>query len=1066
MLKNIIGFSLKNRMFVVAVALIVAAIGTYISTQMPMDVLPDLNRPTVVIMTEAHGMIPDDIEQQVTLPLERVLNGVPGVEKVRSTSGMGMSVVKVEFAWDTDIYRNRQIVAEKLQIAKAILPKNVIPQMAPISSVMGQIQLVGISSKSGKTSPEALRSLVDYQLKYEILSIPGVSKVIVAGGSPRQLQVLMDAEKLRSFSVTVEEVAEAVHASNMNESAGFLNIGTKAPLITVTGLLKSKEELEQAVVRPDPLRPVCISDVAEVKFGPAQIKTGEAGVDGKLGVIMVVLKQPGFDTMSLTEEIDKQLAAMQKDLSDDIIIDAHLFSQAEFIKRGLDNVFDAIRDGGIMVVLVLFIFLMNWRTSFITLTAIPLSIAVTAIIFKNAGLSINTMTLGGLAVAIGALVDDAIVGVENCFRRLRQNEKLPEKQRQSALNVVFEASCEVRNPILIGTLIVVIVYIPLFFLSGMPGKLFVPIGIAYIVSVMASLVVSLTVSVALCYYMLPGHLGKPGSQDTWIVRKLKIIVGKTISFSLDHAYSILLTLLFMVAVGVVLILNTGRNFLPAFNEGTAQVNVVLPPDTGLDTSVKFGRKAEEVFLSVKGVKHVSRRTGRAVGDEHAHGVNQSDCIITFDESSERPQKEIIEEIEAKLKKELPGVGIAVGQPLEHLISSMLSGTKRDVAIKIYGPGMEKLRSIAKEVEALAGHIEGIKDLAIEQQVLVPTVIVDPNREMLKRHGITVEQVNENVGLSLGSESISRMIKGRYSYPIVVRLRAEDRKNIKDVENIYLRNDKGELIRLKDVADLKMNLITNNIKHENIGRRIAVQHNISGRSLSEIVNDLNIALAPVRKRLAKEGTGYYIKIGGQYEAQKKANRKILILSIFSLAAMIFILYLHFKSINLSLQVLLQIPQAFTGAVAYIIISGQDMSIATLVGFIALGGIASRNAILLLDHYLHLALKEKIPFGKKMIIQAGQERMIPVLMTALTSGIALIPIAMSPNQPGKEILYPVATVIIGGLFSSTLLDFFATPATFWLFGRKSVERMIASSDVHIAEALTTHIEGELNKNTNEF
>lgn len=1059
MLKNIIAFSLKNRMFVVVTAFMVAIVGTYISTQMPKDVLPDLNRPTVVVMTEAHGMVPDDIEKLVTLPLEQVLNGVTGVERVRSSSGLGMSVIKVEFGWNTDIYRNRQIVAEKLQLAKSKLPPGVIPQMAPISSIMGQIQLVGVTSKSGKTSPEELRSLVDYQLKYELLSIPGVSKVIAAGGSPKQLQVIMDAEKLRSFGVTVEEVAEAVHGSNMNESAGFLNIGTKAPMITVNGLLKNKEELEQAVVLANPDRSVTIADVAEVKFGPAGIKTGEAGVDGEAGVIMIILKQPGFDTIKMTEKIDKTLNDMKAGLGEDIVIKPHLFSQAEFIHRGLDNVFEAVRDGGIMVCLVLFIFLMNWRTTFITLTAIPLSIAVTAIVFAIFGLSINTMTLGGLAVAIGALVDDAIVDVENCFRRLRQNRLLPEDKRKSPLVIVFDASCEVRNPIVIGTMLVVIVYIPLFFLSGMAGKLFVPIGIAYIISVSASLLISLTLTVSLCYYMLPNHLGKEGLKDTWAVRNLKIVAGAMISFSLKRAHLVLYSLVILVVIGVLALMNIGYNFLPSFNEGTAQINIVLPPDTGLDTSVEFGRKAEKVFKSIKGVKYVSRRTGRAEGDEHAHGVNQSDCIITFDESVDRSREEIIGEIRQKLKYELPGVGVAVGQPLEHLISSMLSGAKTDVAIKIYGENMEKLRSLAKEVEAAASHVNGVKDLMVEQQVLVPTISVVPNRELLKRHGLTVEQVNETVGLSLGSESVSRMIKGRYSFPIIVRLKPEDRKNMKDVENIYIRKENGDLIRLKDVADVKMSLISNNIKHENIGRRISVEFNVAERSLGEVVEDVDDAIAPIKERLADESQGYYIKISGQYEAQQEANRKILILSIFSLGAMIFILYLHFQSVNLSLQVLASIPMAFIGAAAYIILSRQTMSVATLVGLISLAGIASRNAILLLDHYLHLAMKENVPFGKELIIQGGKERMIPVVMTALTSGIALIPLALSPGEPGKEILYPVATVIIGGLLSSTLLNFVVSPAAFWVFGKKAVEHKIRTMNDEKEENLMHEMEDNL-------
>jgi len=1036
MLNKIIAFSLKNRLFVIIAALLIAFIGTYIARDMPIDVLPDLNRPTVVIMTEAHAMVAEDVERLVTTPLEQILNGATGVERVRSTSGPGLSVIKVEFGWGTDIYRNRQIIAEKMPLAKTRLPEEIEPIMSPISSIMGQTQFIGLSSKSGKMSLTEIRALADYRLKYDLLSVPGVSKVIVAGGSPKQLQVIIDADKMRSFNVTFSDIENAVKSSNQNSSGAFINIGTKAPSITVTGLLNNKEDLENAVVRADDLRPVRIKDIADVNFGPSAIKIGETGVNSKAGVVIIIMKQPGSDTVKLTKAVEKTLKEASDGMDSDLLINTNLFKQSDFIERAITNVMEAVRDGGIMVVIILFLFLMNWRTTFITLTAIPLSIAVTAIVFAAAGVSINTMTLGGLAVAIGALVDDAIVDVENVYRRLNQNSNKPENERTHPMKVVFDASSEVRQPIVIGTLLVMVVYTPLFFLTGMEGKLFTPIGIAYIVSVGASLLVSLTVTPALAYYLLPRQLQKHHGRDTFIVRKLKQITEKCIRISTRFAKTIVLLLVVATAGGVVLLLNAGSQFLPAFNEGVAQVNLVLPPDTGLQTSNAYGQRLEKLLNGVKGVKNVTRRTGRAEGDEHAEGVNASEVVITFDPEVNRDPEEVKQEIRDKVATEFPGVAMAIDQPLAHLLSAMLSGVKAQVAVKIFGPDLNQLRTYGKQVEALLKPINGVKDLMLEQQVLIPSVAIKPNREQLARHGLSVKDVGETVELSLGGEAVSKMIQGRYVYPVILRLKEENRQSLQDVENLYVRKHNGSLIRLKDIADVTLELTSNSIKHENVGRRIVVKHNVAGRSLGEVVTDVDKALDDIRGNLAP---GYSIKISGQFEAQQKASRRILWLSILSVLCMILILYMHFGNINFSLQVMTSIPMAFVGAVAYITITQQTMSVATLVGLISLGGIAARNAILLLDHYVDLLVDEKMPFSVDLIVKAGQERMIPVVMTALTSGIALIPLALAPGQPGKEILYPVATVIIGGLISCTLLDFIAWPAIFWLFGRKQAAKL---------------------------
>lgn len=1049
MLNKIIAFALKNRLLVVVFSLLLALSGTYVAKQMPIDVLPNLNRPMVVIMTEAHAMVPEDVETLVTTPLEQILNGATGVERVSSSSGLGLSVVKVEFGWDSDVYINRQIVAEKLVLAKSRLPEGVEPVMAPISSIMGQIQFIGLSSKTGKLSQEEIRSIADFQLKYDLLSIPGVSKVIVAGGGGKQLQIIMDSNKLRAFNVTAQEVANAVRLNNENKSGGFINLSTSAPVITVTGMLKNKDELANAVVRPDPLRPVRIKDIGEIKFGPSIIKIGDIGINGTPGVIMVIMKQPGFDTVKLTEKIDSTLKEKSGGLDPDLNVNPALFRQADFIHRAIDNVIEAVRDGGILVVIILFLFLMNWRTTFITLTAIPMSVAITALIFSAFGISINTMTLGGLAVAIGALVDDAIVDVENVYRRLNQNKNSTNKLHP--LQVIFRASSEVRKPIVIGTLLVIVVYIPLFFLSGMEGKLFVPIGIAYIVSVAASLLVSLTLTPALCFYLLPKNLAKHESGDTALVRKLKVVIGKCISLSINNAKLVLLTLAAATAGGVYLLLTSGSQFLPAFNEGVAQVNLVLPPETGLKTSNEYGTRLENLLKDIEGVKYVTRRTGRAEGDEHAEGVSTSEVIITFDPEINRDPEDIKAEIRKKFSIEFPGVAMAIDQPLAHLLSAMLSGIKAQVAVKVFGPDMDTLRSLSKEIEATLQKVDGVKDLMVEQQVLIPNVVIKPNRENLARHGLSVDDVGEMIELSLGGEEVSRLVQGRYVYPIVLRLEEKDRQDLNQLKNLYVRKHDGTLIRLKDVADVKVEMTSNSIKHENVGRRVVVQHNIAGRSLGEVVNDVNFALDPIRKKL-QGMKGYSLKLSGQFEAQEAATKRILILSLLSLLAMVLILYSHFGSLNLSIQVLASIPMAFIGAVIYIKLSSQDVSVATLVGLISLGGIATRNAILLLDHYLHLLKEEKMSFSRDLIIKAGQERMIPVLMTALTSGIALIPLALSPGQPGKEILYPVATVIIGGLISSTLLDFIVRPAIFWLFGEKACENTNEDQQIKEAELLT--------------
>ncbi|MEX1023776.1 MAG: efflux RND transporter permease subunit [Planctomycetota bacterium] len=1040
MLNRIIALSLRNRMLVALAALVVAVLGLYDAATSPIDVLPDLNRPVVTVMTEAHGMVPEDVERLVTWPIEQVMNGATGVFRVRSASGMGLSVIYIEFEWDTDIYIDRQIVAEKLQAALPVLPDHVRPMLAPISSIMGQIQIVGFESDSDATSALELRRIIDRDVRPRLLSISGIAQVIAIGGQPTELQVVVDAEKLRAFGVTLEEIAKAVEGSNVSVEGGLIDVGARGPLVTVTGLLDSPEQLGDAVVRADPLRPILVRDLAEVVFGPTAVPVGSAGIDGKPGVLLVVMKQPGVDTVRLTARVNAELQAIQRELPASVVVREELFQQAAFIERAIGNVLEAVRDGALLVIVVLFLFLLNFRTTLITLSAIPLSIAIASLVFSAFGLTINTMTLGGLAVAIGTLVDDAIVDVENVFRRLHENSQ--RELREPPLWVLFKASSEIRKPVMYGTLLVTVVYIPLFFLSGIEGRLFTPIGLAYIISVFASLFVALTVTPVLCYYLLAQNSSETAKSDYGgpLVRVLRRSAATAVRFSARHTERIVAVACVLFLLTAFLLSRTGSTFLPPFNEGTAQINIVLPPDASLATSERYGRRMEAIMIGVEGVQTVARRTGRAPGDEHAMPVSVSEAIVNFDPESERSREEIIEEIRDRLAAEFPGVATSTEQPLAHLLSALLSGVTAQVAIKVSGPDLAVLRATAAEVEAAISGIDGVRDLYTEPQILIDQVEVLPRRQDLAARGIALADLAETVELAMGSKEISRLQAGQITYPITLRLEAADRANLTQLESLYLRRSDDALSRIADVANVRISKTPNNINRENVQRRVVVQHNVGGRSLGEVVADVEQALAPIRARLA-ERPGYAIRTSGQFEAQAEATRLILSLGALSVAAMVLILFLHFRSLRLALLVLLTRPFAFIGAALYVVFSGQELSVATLVGFIALLGIAARNAILLVDHYLYLMREEHLPFSLELIVRAGQERVVPVLMTALTSGIGLVPLALAADQPGRELLFPVATVIIGGLITNTLLDFLVLPGLFWRLAGKEADRLAA-------------------------
>jgi HME family heavy-metal exporter len=1041
MLNAIIRFSLRHRLLVIAVALLVLGYGGWQLNHLPIDVFPDLNRPRVSVMTEVPGMAPEEVEALVTFPLEAALNGATGVQAVRSSSGVGISVVNVEFNWGTDIYIDRQVVAEKLSLVADRMPQRVKPQLAPISSIMGQIMIVGMWSEGNKTSPLKVRTLADWVVRQRLLTIPGVSQVFAMGGGRQQFQVLVNPDLMLSFGVNLHEIEAALQKSNSNVTGGYLdNQGPNEFLVRSLGRIQSVEDLRKLVVKIRGGHPVLLAQVAKVVAGP-EIKRGDSSAflrqagdkfAGGACVVLTVNKQPGTDTRQLTERVTEALTELRASLPPDVRIAPQLYQQARFIDLAIDNVEAALRDGGILVAIILFVFLLNFRTTFITLTAIPLSIMVTALVFKWFGMSINTMTLGGLAVAIGELVDDAIVDVENIFRRLRENRRRSEPK--SPLLVVFQASAEIRNSIVFSTLIIVLVFIPLFALSGMEGRLFTPLGIAYIVSILASLVVSLTVTPVLCYWLLPNSRITRREKDSIVLRGLKWLAARVIGFSLQWPKTVLATTVVAVIASGIAMSRMQSDFMPPFDEGVAQLNVLLPPGTSLRRSKDVATMVERRLNKIKGVESFVARTGRAELDEHVIGVNMTEFIINFDAKSGRSREEVIDEVREAMA-DIPGIVTSVEQPLAHLISAMLSGVQAQVAIKLYGDDLDVLRAKVKEMQTIVAGVPGVKDLVPEPQISIPQLRIELNRDELARYGLTPGDVNEFIETAMHGRTISEVLQGQWTFDLFVRFDERHRENLDVLSRMSLDLPDGGTTPLSSVAKVYRAGGPNTINREQVRRRIVLQCNTAGRGLVDVVRDIDARLKPLRESLP---TGYFIEYGGQFQSQQSASRMIAVLFCLSLAGMFLVLYTMFHSVNFSLQVMAALPMAFIGAVIAIIVTRQTLTIASMVGFISLCGIATRNGILLLDHYLHLVEHEGEMWSRQMIVRAGQERLAPVLMTALTAGIGLVPLAMAAGQPGKEILYPVATVILGGLVSSTLLDFFVRPALFWTFGRRAARR----------------------------
>jgi HME family heavy-metal exporter len=1050
MLNAIIRFSLRNRLLVIALALFLLGYGGWQATRLPIDVFPSLDRPRVVVMTEAPGMAPEEVESLITFPLETVLNGATGVEAVRSSSGVGLSVIYVEFGWGTDVFNDRQIVTERLALASGRLPAGVTPQLAPISSIMGQIVIIGLVSNGGKISPMELRTLADWTVRQRLLTIPGVSQVIVMGGERKQFQVLVDPNSLQRFGVTLREVKQALRESNQNTAGGYLDEqGPNEFLVRALGRVHTVDDLKHIVVKVRGNQPVILSQVARV-VEAGQVKRGDSSAFarnesgefvGGPAVVLTIQKQPNGDTRLVTQHVLHELEKMGQSLPPDVQVFADLYQQKDFIDLAMDNVAHALRDGSILVVIILLLFLMNLRTTFITLTAIPLSLVATAVIFHLFGMSINTMTLGGLAVAIGELVDDAIVDVENIFRRLRENRH--SQHPKPPLQVVYLASTEVRNSIVYSTIIVVLVFVPLFALSGMEGRLFTPLAVAYIVSILASLVVSLTVTPVLSYWLLGYARLTEREDDGFVLRALKVVAQRVIRFSLRFPQFNLLVTLALVAVAMLALVRLDRDFLPPFNEGAVQINVLLPPGTSLAKSDDVAARVEERLQNVAEISAFVRKTGRAELDEHAEGVNVSEIIAHIDPRTTRSREEVIHEISEALA-DVPGIVTAVEQPLAHLISHMLSGVKAQVAVKLFGDDLDVLRREAEKMKTAIAGVPGIRDLQVEQQVSVPQLRIEIDGFKLEQFGLRRLDVNEFIETAMQGDVVSEVLDGQRTFDLLVRLDEDYREDLDALKRLAIELPSGGTVKLEDVARIYQAGGPNTINREQVRRRITIQCNVSNRGLVDVVNDVRARLAPIEAKLPP---GYFVQYSGQFESQQSASRTIAVLFAAALVGIFLVLYKMFHSTNLALQVMAALPMAFIGAVAALVLTGQTLTIAAMVGFIALVGVASRNGILLLNHYLHLVKYEGEGWTHQMIVRGGLERLAPVLMTALTAGIALVPLTLSAGEPGKEILYPVATVIVGGLVSSTLLDFFVHPALFWTFGLGSARRVVESEERHI-------------------
>ncbi|HCL64509.1 MAG TPA: CusA/CzcA family heavy metal efflux RND transporter [Rhizobium sp.] len=1027
--------SLKSRLFVLAIAAVLMIYGAFTVTRLPVDVFPDLNRPTVTIMTEAEGLAPEEVEQLVTYPLEAQMNGLPGVSRVRSTSGVGLSIIYVEFDWDTDIYRNRQQIAERLSLVQPQLPANVVPQMGPINSIMGQVMLIAVTGPEG-VSPMELRELADFTVRPRILSIPGVAQVIPIGGEVRQYRVSPNSAAMRALGVSFEQIEQALAQFGSNTGGGFTDQYSREFLIRNVGRTQNIEDLAGVVVATVEGQPVLLRQVADVSFA-ARLKRGDAGYQGQSAVIVSVEKQPNVDTVQLTREVEAALSEISATLPEGVKADQVLFRQANFIETSISNVQKVLAEAIVVVAIILFAFLLNTRTTAISLTAIPVSILVTAIVFHLLGLSINTMTLGGLAIAIGELVDDAVVDVENIFRRLRENRE--KGNPRTVFAVVVSASQEVRSGIVYATMIIVLVFVPLFALSGIEGRLFAPLGQAYIISILASLVVSITLTPVMAYYLLPG-LKRLDEHEGVIVRVLKKANRQLLDWSFGHPKILMTTVLAGVIAAVMFATQLPRSFLPPFNEGTLTINMLFNPGISLAESHRVGLIAERLIMEVPEVEQVGRRTGRAELDEHAEGVHSSEIEVALTADG-RSKDEIIADIRSRLSV-LP-VATNVGQPISHRLDHMLSGVRAQIALKIYGEDLDAIRGFAEEFRGKLDEISGIVDLQVEKQVRIPhlEVIVDYRRAAL--YGVQPASVTEQLERLSNGTIVSRIVDGNKRFDVVLRLEDETRST-KGLADLLIETPVG-WIPISQIAEVRETDGPNQILRENGKRRVVVLANTDGEA------DMATVIAEIRSVIAASTLppGFFVNLEGTFQAQEESMRTIGLLSILSLSMVFAILYSRYRSVLFVSIIMASVPLALIGSVTALWIAGQPLSVASMIGFITLTGISTRNGILKISHYINLAIQEDMPFGRELVVRGSLERLTPVLMTALSAGVALVPLMIDATAPGKEILHPVAITIFGGLVTATVLDTLLTPTLFLRYGRKPLERLVEQARSQIEQ-----------------
>ena len=1016
--------SLNNRLFVLVAAMLLVVWGSLMAYRTPVDVFPDLNKPLITVLTEAGGMAPEEVELLVSFPLETALNGMPGVTRVRSVSGVGLSIVYAEFDWGTDLYRNRQLVAERLALAREQLPESITPIMGPVSSIMGEIMLIALPIDVSTANPMQARDYADFVLRPRLLSIPGVSQAIPIGGEVRQLRVEPDTARMAQFDVSLEQVEAALRGFASNTSGGFIDLNSREYLIRNLGRTNRLDDLQGLAVAFRHGSPVLLEQVATVRFAAAQ-KRGDAGFNAKPAVIVSVQKQPSADTVQLTRNIEAALVELKQGLPAGMAAPQVLFRQADFIEASVNNVVEALRDGAILVAIILFAFLLNLRTTVISLIAIPLSLAVTALAFHLLGQSINVMTLGGLAIAIGELVDDAVVDIENILRRLKQR-----RADESVLAVIWRASVEVRSGILYATVIVVLVFIPLFALPGIEGRLFAPLGVAYIVSILASMLVSMTVTPVLASYLLP-HMPQLAHGDSPLVKRLKLWDARILTWSFPRAKRILLAAAVLVLIAAASVPFFPRAFLPPFNEGSLVMSLIFNPGTALAEANRMGSAAEALIKQVPEVSKVGRRTGRAELDEHAEGVHSSEIDIDL-KRSKREREEVMADIRNRLSS-LPA-SIAIGQPISHRLDHLLSGVRAQIALKIYGDDIDTLRGLAESLRQRLSNVPGLVDLTVERLVLVPQIKVRIDYRKAAQLGLTPGQVVKELEMLSDGARITQIVDGARRFDLVVRL-ADARRTPQDLARTMLDSPAGR-IPLSSIATVEESDGPNQIGRENGRRRIVVYANTDGSDMSQIIGQVRKAIAET----ALPGS-YFVSIEGQFQAQEQAMKLITGLSLISLALIFLVLYSRYRSSVLALVIMGNIPFALIGSVLAMWLAGVTLSVASMVGFITLAGIATRNGILKVSHYINLCKFEGETFGMPMIVRGSLERLTPVLMTALVAAFALVPLLLAADAPGKEILHPVAVVIFGGLVSSTILDTLLTPLIFWLVGEKPLAALVA-------------------------